>query len=106
MFGKNVKQLLRSLRPIIRQNTNNATNTIKENEKNTIQQNTNENANSRYGSPHEKVIRDKHLANVTVTSFYCQSAIEQYAAKVQTLLCLFYTEKHVHFFIFFSNQRA
>ena len=30
----------------------------------------------------EKTIRDKHLANITVTSFYCQTAIEQLAAKV------------------------
>ena len=33
-------------------------------------------------SPTEKTIRDRHLANITVTSFYCQSAIEQLALKV------------------------
>lgn len=34
-------------------------------------------------TPVDKTIRDKHLANITVTSFYCQSAIEQLAAKVR-----------------------
>jgi hypothetical protein len=37
--------------------------------------------------PTEKAIRDKHLANITVTSFYCQTAIEQLAAKVNRLIC-------------------
>ncbi len=32
--------------------------------------------------PTEKTNRDRHLANITVTSFYCQSAIEQLALKV------------------------
>lgn len=38
--------------------------------------------NKNYKSSNEKTIRDRHLANVTVTSFYCQSAIEQFALKV------------------------
>ena len=33
-------------------------------------------------SSNVKKIRDQHLANITVTSFYCQSAIEQLALKV------------------------
>lgn len=46
----------------------------------------NENTSQRPGNQHEKIIRDKHLANITVTSFYCQTAIEQYAAKQSTRL--------------------
>jgi hypothetical protein len=30
----------------------------------------------------EHTLNDRHLANITVTSFYCQSAIEQLALKV------------------------
>lgn len=32
--------------------------------------------------PTEKNIHDQHLSNITVTSFYCQTAIEQLANKV------------------------
>jgi len=38
--------------------------------------------NNKCKSPTEKPIHDRHLANITVTSFYCQSAIEQLALKV------------------------
>ena len=41
-----------------------------------------ENLVHRNTPPTQKTIRDKHLANITVTSFYSQSAIEQHAAKV------------------------
>ena len=37
----------------------------------------------------EKAIRDQHLANITVTSFYCQSDIEQLALKVLYYLIQF-----------------
>ena len=30
----------------------------------------------------EHTLNDRHLANITVTSFYCQSAIEQLTKKV------------------------
>jgi hypothetical protein len=38
--------------------------------------------NNGYKSSTEKTILDQYLANITVTSFYCQSAIEQLALKV------------------------
>ena len=70
MFSNKLRRLPSSLSPIIRQQTNIATDF------------NNENTNNRCTPPTEKTIRDKHLANITVTSFYCQSAIEQLAAKV------------------------
>ncbi|CAF3303661.1 unnamed protein product [Rotaria socialis] len=85
MLGTKLNRLIRPLRPLARYNTNDATITVKYNDKNTTQT-TNETTNNRATPSTEKVIRDKHLANITVTSFYCQSAIEQYAAKQSTRL--------------------
>ncbi|CAF2571800.1 unnamed protein product [Rotaria sp. Silwood2] len=87
MFSTKLNRLLWSVRPCVRLNTNNATNSLNNNLDNKpTTQTTNENGNIRYVPIVEKVIRDKHLANITVTSFYCQTAIEQYAAKQSTRL--------------------
>ncbi|CAF0923414.1 unnamed protein product [Rotaria sordida] len=86
MFNTKLNRLLWSSKSCVRLNTNNATNTINNHDiKHTIST-TNENGNNRYTTPTEKIIHDKHLANITVTSFYCQTAIEQYATKHSTLL--------------------
>ncbi|CAF4013288.1 unnamed protein product, partial [Rotaria magnacalcarata] len=85
MLGTKLNLLIRPLRPLVRCNTNDATITVKDSDKNTTQT-ANETTNNRAAPSTEKVIRDKHLANITVTSFYCQSAIEQYAAKQSTRL--------------------
>jgi [3-methyl-2-oxobutanoate dehydrogenase (acetyl-transferring)] kinase len=90
MFGTKLGRLRLSLSPIIRQQTNRATDF------------TNENTTNRNFPPIEKTIRDKHLANITVTSFYCQTAIEQLAAKQSTRLtpltnmCITKTEDDSH----------
>ena len=84
MFSTKLHRLSWSLSPIIRQQTTIATNVMNDNhDKHTTQIPMNGNTNNRCASPLEKTIRDKHLANITVTSFYCQTAIEQYAAKVE-----------------------
>jgi hypothetical protein len=49
----------------------------------------------------EKIIRDQHLSNITVTSFYCQNAIEQLALKVSSNI-FFHRNKTL--FLQFSNQ--
>lgn len=79
MFGTKLHRLPLSLGPIIRQQTNIATDFKNEN---LDQQTTNGNTPKRYVPPTQKTIRDKHLANITVTSFYSQTAIEQLAVKV------------------------
>lgn len=86
MFGIAVRRLTRSFSTVIRQQTNTATNLVNDNHDKNTTQTTNGNTTNRHTSSSEKVIRDKHLANITVTSFYCQSAIEQCAAKSSTRL--------------------
>ena len=49
----------------------------------------------------EKIIRDRHLSNITVTSFYCQSAIEQLALKVSSTI---FSIRNKKFILQFSNQ--
>ena len=80
MFGTKLRRLPITLSPIVRQQTNIATNLKNEYSDGKISQENN--SIHRYASPVEKTIRDKHLANITVTSFYSQTAIEQLAAKV------------------------
>ncbi len=82
MFGTKLRRLPFKLSPIIRQQTNIATHLQNENHDGQTTKSANENSVNRSVPPIEKVIRDKHLANITVTSFYCQTAIEQLAAKV------------------------
>jgi hypothetical protein len=79
MFGIKLRRLPLSLSSIIRQQTNVATDLKNEIHDGKI---TNGNSSNRYVPPTEKTIRDKHLANITVTSFYSQTAVEQLAAKV------------------------
>jgi hypothetical protein len=76
MFSNKLRRLPFSVSPIIRQQTNIATDFNNDNHEG-------KNGTNRCAPPTEKTIRDKHLANITVTSFYCQSAIEQLAAKVK-----------------------
>lgn len=82
MFGIKLRRLPLPLGPIIRQQTNIATDFKNENHEQKTTNGNNNNNTKRYVPPMEKTIRDKHLANITVTSFYCQTAIEQYAVKV------------------------
>ncbi len=79
MFGIKLRRLPLKLGPIIRQQTNIATNLQNDNQDGKI---INENIVNRSVHPTEKTIRDKHLANITVTSFYSQTAVEQLAVKV------------------------
>lgn len=83
MFGTRLRRLPIALCPIVRQQTNIATNLKNENSDGKINQETN--SIHRHASPVDKTLRDKHLANITVTSFYSQTAIEQLAAKVSDL---------------------
>ena len=86
MFSIKLHRLSCSLSPIVRQQTAIATNVINENhDKHATETPANGNTNNRCASPLEKTIRDKHLANIIVTSFYCQTAIEQFAAKVEQI---------------------
>jgi hypothetical protein len=82
MFSSKLRRLPSSLSPIVRQQTNIATDFKNENLDGHTTKTTNGNSINRSIPPTEKTIRDKHLANITVTSFYCQTAIEQLAAKV------------------------
>jgi hypothetical protein len=83
MFGTKLRRLPLSLSPIIRQQTNIATDLKSENQdRHATKTTTNGENGSRCAPPTEKTIRDKHLANITVTSFYSQTAIEQLAVKV------------------------
>jgi hypothetical protein len=79
MFGIKLRRLPLSLSPIIRQQTNIATDLKNDNQDRHTTKTTNGDTGNR---PTEKTIRDKHLANITVTSFYSQTAIEQLAVKV------------------------
>jgi hypothetical protein len=82
MFGTKLRRLPVSLSSIVRQRTNIATDFNSENQDGQTTKTTNPNTTNRSAPPIEKTIRDKHLANITVTSFYSQTAIEQLAAKV------------------------
>jgi hypothetical protein len=82
MFSAKIRRLPLSISPVIRQQTNIATDFTNDNHDGKT---TNGNGYNRCAPPTEKQIRDKHLANITVTSFYCQSAIEQLAAKVKLI---------------------
>ena len=82
MFGTKLRRLPLSFSPIIRQQTNIATDLKNENLDRHAAKTANAETGNRYAPPVEKTIRDKHLANITVTSFYSQTAIEQLAAKV------------------------
>lgn len=85
MFGTKLHRLPLSLSPIIRQQTKIATNLEKDNHDGQTTKTTNGNGTNRCTPPTEKTIRDKHLANITVTSFYSQTAIEQLATKVKLI---------------------
>ena len=86
MFGAKLRRLPIALSPIVRQQTNIATNLTNDNLDGKLG---NDNSTQRCASPVEKTIRDKHLANITVTSFYSQTAIEQLAVKVRRIsICM------------------
>ncbi|UJR26582.1 hypothetical protein I4U23_007902 [Adineta vaga] len=84
MFATKLRRLPLSLSPVIRQQTNIATNLQNDNSESKTA--TNGNGTNRCTPPTEKKIRDKHLDNITVTSFYSQTAIEQLATKQSTRL--------------------
>lgn len=83
MFGINIRRFPSLFTPIIRQQTNMATHLKNTNNDGVIKTS---NTLNQCGTPTERTIRDKHLANITVTSFYSQTAIEQLAAKQSTRL--------------------
>ena len=82
MFGTKLRRLPWSISPVIRQQMTITTNSNNGNHDKHLTKSTNGNSTNEYAPRIEKIIRDKNLANITVTSFYCQSAIEQCAAKV------------------------
>jgi hypothetical protein len=82
MFGTKFRRLPLSLNSIVRQQTNIATNFKKDIHDGQTKKKTNGTTNNRCTPATEKTIRDKHLANINVTSFYSQTAIEQLATKV------------------------
>ena len=75
MFGTKIRRFPSLFTPIIRRQTNIATNL----------QNTNSDGVTK--ASNDRTLRDKHLSNITVTSFYSQTAIEQLAAKVDRVTC-------------------
>lgn len=79
MFGTNIRRFPLFLTPIVRQQTNIATHLKNTNNDGVIKTS---NTLNQCGIPSERTIRDKHLSNITVTSFYSQTAIEQLAVKV------------------------
>jgi len=83
MFGTKVRRLPLTLGPVVRQQTNIATNLKNDTQDGQTAKFSN---GSRYVPPTEKTIRDKHLADIKVTSFYSQTAIEQLAMKPPTRL--------------------
>jgi len=100
MFGTKFRRLPLSLNSIVRQQTNIATNFKKDIHDGQTKKKTNGTTNNRVTPATEKTIRDKHLANINVTSFYSQTAIEQLATKVDYIRFVFYKLS----FIFSSNQ--
>jgi hypothetical protein len=83
MFGTKFRRLPLSLNSIVRQQTNIATNFKKDIHDGQPIKKPNGTTNNRCTTPAtEKTIRDKHLANINVTSFYSQTAVEQLATKV------------------------
>ncbi|CAF1414340.1 unnamed protein product [Adineta steineri] len=90
MFGTKLRRLPLSFSPVIRQQTNIASDFKNHNQDEQTKKITNENGNgngtNRCIPPTEKTIRDKHLANITVTSFYSQTAVEELARKQSTRL--------------------
>ncbi|CAF1368264.1 unnamed protein product [Adineta steineri] len=90
MFGTKLRRLQLSFSPVIRQQTNIASDFKNHNQDEQTKKITNENGNgngtNRCIPPTEKTIRDKHLANITVTSFYSQTAVEELARKQSTRL--------------------
>ncbi|CAF1421018.1 unnamed protein product, partial [Adineta ricciae] len=83
MFATKFRRLPLSISPIVRQQTNIATSLKHDNQDGKT---TNGNGTNRCTPPTEKKIRDKHLDNITVTSFYSQTDIEKLATKQSTRL--------------------
>lgn len=79
MFGVHIRRVPLAFTPVIRRKTSIATNFESDKADGVTPATT---KLSQCGIPTERTIRDKHLANITVTSFYSQTAIEQAAAKV------------------------
>jgi [3-methyl-2-oxobutanoate dehydrogenase (acetyl-transferring)] kinase len=86
MFNTKLSRSLRLFNKVVRQKTTNVENSINHNYDKRLTETANDFAANRCAPPADKMIRDKHLANITVTSFYCQTAIEQLAAKQSTRL--------------------